>query len=150
MLAKICSVLAFALLTTAPLYAGPGKGQRNNVQGKQKAKQATNLRSSATVDVDIALDEYRRVVRDYLERQPSGSRPPGLAKRGGRLSPGLAKQLRRNGTLPPGLQKRVAPYPADLARRLPHLGDDYEGGFLHGRVVVFNKRTSAILEVFIP
>jgi hypothetical protein len=106
--------------------------------------------SSTAVDIDIVLGGYRQIVRDYLDHPPSGSLPPGLAKRGGNLPPGLEKQLRKNGTLPPGLQKRLSPYPSDLAKRLPHLGDDYEGGFLHGRVVVFNRRTSAIVDVIIP
>lgn len=37
-----------------------------------------------------------------------GSRnlPPGLAKRGGNLPPGLQRQLDRRGHLPPGLEKR--------------------------------------------
>lgn len=33
--------------------------------------------------------------------------PPGLAKRGGNLPPGLQKHLMRHGQLPPGLQKRL-------------------------------------------
>lgn len=33
--------------------------------------------------------------------------PPGLAKRGGQLPPGLQKHLLRTGQLPPGLQKRL-------------------------------------------
>jgi hypothetical protein len=121
-----------------------------NGKGKGKSQPAADSHLSATIDLHVVLGEYRRVVKDYVDHQPSGSLPPGLAKRGGDLPPGLAKQLRKNGTLPPGLQKRLTRYPADLAKRLPELGDDYEGGFLHGRVVVFNKHTSAILEVFIP
>ncbi len=147
---RICTVLAVGLLMTVALNAGPGNGKQNNGKGNPKTKHAAASGFSTTIDVDIILGEYRRIVRDYIEHPPNGSLPPGLAKRGGALPPGLAKQLRRNGTLSPGLQKRLAPYPADLARRLPQLGDDYDGGFLHGRVVVFNKRTSAILEVFIP
>jgi hypothetical protein len=62
--------------------------------------------------------EQVRIILDYY--QPSTSNlPPGLAKRGGKLPPGLEKQLRRNGQLPPGLAKRLVPFPADLERRLP-------------------------------
>ena len=147
---RFCCVLALASLMAGPLHAEPGKKQHKREKEKARTIEATASRSSTTLDVEVILGEYRRIVRDYIEDQPSGSLPPGLAKRGGALPPGLAKQLRRNGTLPPGLRKRLAPYPAGLARRLPPLGDDYDGGFLHGRVIVFNKRTSAILEVFIP
>ena len=62
----------------------------------------------------------------------------------------LEKQLRKNGRRPPGLQERLTPYPAELVRRLPPPAEHYEGGFLHGRVVIFNKSTSTILDAFIP
>jgi hypothetical protein len=35
--------------------------------------------------------------------------PPGLAKRGGQLPPGLQKHLWKHGSLPPGLQKKIGP-----------------------------------------
>jgi hypothetical protein len=35
--------------------------------------------------------------------------PPGLAKRGGQLPPGLQKHLWKHGALPPGLQKKIGP-----------------------------------------
>lgn len=145
MITKLCIVLALASLIATPLHSEPAKNKE-----KGKAHQASSTQASATIDIEVVLGDYRRVVREYFDHPPSGSLPPGLAKRGGDLPPGLAKQLRKKGTLPPGLQKRVAPYPPDLAKRLPDLGDGYDGGFLHGRVVIFNKHTSAILDIFIP
>ena len=145
---RIISVSALFLLAAMTLSAVPAKDKPNKGKGNSKARYASA--SGGAVDIDIVLGDYRRIVRDYIDHPPSGSLPPGLAKRSGELPPGLEKQLRSKGTLPPGLQKRLAPYPPDLARRLPHLGDDYRGGFLHGRVVVFNKRTSAILDVIVP
>jgi len=41
----------------------------------------------------------------YLPGGPANL-PPGLAKRHGRLPPGLEKQLLERGQLPPGLEKR--------------------------------------------
>lgn len=143
---RIACVVALVSLMAGTLHGEPAKDKE---KGKGKAHQPAS-HSSTTIDVEVVLGDYRRVVREYVDHQPKGSLPPGLAKRGGDLPPGLAKQLRKNGTLPPGLQKRVSSYPPDLVRRLPELGDDYEGGFLHGRVVIFNKYTSAILDVFIP
>jgi len=145
---RICTFLTLILLAAVSLYAGPAKDKQN--KGKEKAKHTTASDGSTAVDIDIVLGDYRRIVRNYFDHPPTGSLPPGLAKRGGSLPPGLEKQLQKNGTLPPGLQKRLSPYPSDLAKQLPHLGDDYEGGFLHGRAVVFNKRTSTILDVIIP
>jgi hypothetical protein len=65
----------------------------------------------------------REIISGYYAK-PSRGLPPGLAKRGGDLPPGLEKQLVRNGTLPPGLQKRLEPLPAELERELPPLPTD--------------------------
>jgi hypothetical protein len=150
MFLRFCCVFALAALAAGTLQAAPAKDNNGKQKDKGKSHRAAGSHASATIDVHVVLGEYRRVVSEYVDHQPGGSLPPGLAKRGGDLPPGLAKQLRKNGTLPPGLQKRVSSYPPDLRKRLPELGDDYEGGFLHGRVVIFNKHTSAILDVFIP
>src|SRR5215475_14835072 len=54
------------------------------------------------------LPEERRIIESYYRSGgPSKGLPPGLAKRGGKLPPGLQKHLEKNGTLPPGLQKRL-------------------------------------------
>jgi hypothetical protein len=66
------------------------------------------------------LPEERRIIENYYRSGgPSKGLPPGLAKRGGKLPPGLQKHLDKNGTLPPGLQKRLQPLPTDLDGRLP-------------------------------
>ena len=65
------------------------------------------------------LPEERRIIENYYRSGgPSKGLPPGLAKRGGKLPPGLQKHLEKNGTLPPGLQKRLEPLPQDLEARL--------------------------------
>lgn len=88
----------------------------------------------------------RDIIRDYYNGSNSNL-PPGLAKRGGDLPPGLQKQLARNGTLPPGLQKRLTPFPEDLERRLPRLPDIYRRGSIGGSVVIIDRRTQRILDV---
>jgi hypothetical protein len=65
----------------------------------------------------------------YLQGNTSNL-PPGLAKRGGDLPPGLQKHLRETGQLPPGLEKKridryrtdrysTDRYPFDPVRRVP-------------------------------
>ena len=88
----------------------------------------------------------RDIIRDYYNGS-NFNLPPGLAKRGGDLPPGLQKQLARNGTLPPGLQKRLTPFPEDLERRLPRLPDIYRRGSIGGSVVIIDRRTQRILDV---
>src|SRR5262245_64118894 len=52
------------------------------------------------------LPEELRIIENYYRSGgPSKGLPPGLAKRGGKLPPGLQKNLDKNGTLPPGLQQ---------------------------------------------
>ena len=73
--------------------------------------------------------EERRIIEEYYHQGGKSKKkglPPGLAKRGGNLPPGLQKKLDRDGRLPPGLQKRLEPLPVDLDRRLPRLPDRWE------------------------
>jgi hypothetical protein len=90
------------------------------------------------------------MIRQYCRSLPPNSLPPGLARRGGDLPPGLEKQLQRNGHLPPGLQKRLDPFPPELEHRLTPLPADYGRAFIDGRAVIYDKSTSLILDVFVP
>jgi hypothetical protein len=67
----------------------------------------------------------------------SATLPAGLAQRES-LSPGLEKQIERNGTLPPGLQKRAQPLPDSCNARLPRLPADWSRVVLGQRVLLLN------------
>ncbi len=103
---RICVSLTLtaALALAAPQGKGHGKGHENKAGDDIRAS-SFRFRSQ---DVPVIVNYYH----------PASGLPPGLAKRGGDLPPGLQKQLRRNGTLPPGLQKKLAPFPPDLEARL--------------------------------
>ena len=73
--------------------------------------------------------------------------PPGLAKKD-RLPPGLEKQLVRNGTLPPGLEKRWYPAPVELEHRLPPAPPDCAHVLISGHIVLLNRKTNLIVDVF--
>ena len=73
--------------------------------------------------------------------------PPGLAKRD-RLPPGLERQLVVRGTLPPGLRKKIVRCPDDLERRLPPPPPDCEHVVIGGHIVLLNRRTFLIVDVF--
>jgi hypothetical protein len=81
----------------------------------------------------------------YVESE--GHLPPGLAKKD-QLPPGLEKQLIRNGSLPPGLQKKVYPCPQELERRLPPPPPDCNHVLVGGHIVLLNRKTNVILDVF--
>jgi hypothetical protein len=94
------------------------------------------------------LPEERRIIENYYRSSsPSKGLPPGLAKRGGKLPPGLQKHLDKNGTLPPGLQKRLEPLPQDLNSRLPRVPDYWERVILERDVILVDRRTNRILDI---
>jgi hypothetical protein len=64
------------------------------------------------------------------------------------LPPGLEKQLVRNGTLPPGLQKRLYPAPVELERQLPPPPPDCAHVLVSGHIVLLNRKTNVIVDVF--
>ncbi|MHB8652434.1 MAG: hypothetical protein ACYDA9_00995 [Terriglobia bacterium] len=90
-------------------------------------------------------DGDQRLVRRYYSGNYSNL-PPGLAKRGGNLPPGLERQVERNGTLPPGLQRRVEPFPPELDRELPRLPSGYSRVFLGDRALIID-RNNRVLDV---
>ena len=94
--------------------------------------------------------EERRIIEEYYHQGGKSKKkglPPGLAKRGGNLPPGLQKKLDRDGRLPPGLQKRLEPLPVDLDRRLPRLPDTWERVVLEHDVILIDRRTNRILDI---
>ena len=73
--------------------------------------------------------------------------PPGLAKKD-RLPPGLERQLELRGTLPPGLRTRIYAVPVDFERELPPPPPNCEHVFIGGHVVLLNRRTFVVVDVF--
>jgi len=98
------------------------------------------------------LPEERHAIEAYYRRTNDKKKhkkglPPGLAKRGGNLPPGLQKKLERDGQLPPGLQKRMEPLPVDLDRRLPRLPESWERVVVERDVILIDRRTNRILDI---
>ena len=91
-------------------------------------------------------DHDHDIIRAWYHDQ-GNNLPPGLAKKD-RLPPGLEKQLERRGTLPPGLQKKIRPCPVELERRLPPPPPGYANTIISGHIVLMNRKTYAVLDVF--
>ena len=91
-------------------------------------------------------DHDREEMRGWYDHHRDGL-PPGLAKRD-QLPPGLEKQLRVRGTLPPGLRKRIQPCPEELERQLPPPPPDCEHAVIGGHIVLLNRRTFMVLDIF--
>jgi hypothetical protein len=73
--------------------------------------------------------------------------PPGLAERD-RLSPGLERQLVVRGTLPPGLRRKMQRCPEDMEYHLPPPPPDCEHVLIGGHVVLLNRTTFLVVDVF--
>ncbi len=95
----------------------------------------------------LFLPEERRIIREYYQSGSTAGLPPGLAKRGGKLPPGLQKHLQKNGTLPPGLQKKLQPIPVELGRQLQPIPEIWERVIIGRHVILLDRRTNRILDI---
>lgn len=132
-------VLAMLFAFGSPTLAqGNGHG---NGHGKGHDKQ-----ESDSDDHDGYYRHHEQEIRGWYSASQNDL-PPGLAKKD-RLPPGLEKQLVRNGTLPPGLQKRLYAAPIELERVLPSPPPDCEHVLISGHIVLLNRKTNFIVDVF--
>jgi hypothetical protein len=132
------------LLLTGSLARAQGHG---NGHGKGHGKHGNDDNQADYYDRgDYYNDRDREAIRGWYDEHRSNL-PPGLAKKD-RLPPGLEKQLVRRGTLPPGLQKRLQPCPEDLERRLPPPPPDCAHVLIGGHIVVLNRRSNLIVDIF--
>ncbi len=137
-----CMLISFAVALAVPKGNGKAKGHEKHNQGEEQASAV-----HTSVGVNIFVNGDRDLIRNYYRSGREGL-PPGLAKRGGNLPPGLQKQLIRNGHLPPGLEKKLYPFPVELERRLPPLRPGLMRGFIGGDAVIYDGKTRVILDIF--
>lgn len=140
---------ASCLCLSASLAAGGQFNKPKNTRAADPAPDtaARSAQAAARAAEVIFGEGDRTLIRRYFADN-QGRLPPGLAKRGGDLPPGLERQLRRKGHLPPGLEKRLHAFPDDLERRLPRLGEGLTRGVIGSRAVILNRATNLILDAF--
>lgn len=98
-------------------------------------------------------DEHRGYYRDHDRdlhdwyREHYNNLPPGLAKRD-RLPPGLERQLVLRGTLPPGLRREMHPCPPEVVSYLPPPPPGYVHTIIGGHIVLVNRKTFFVLDIF--
>jgi len=136
-----------ACMLTAGIAAAQGNGHGNG-KGKGHNKNQDDQGQSGGGYVQYGFGAHdREVITSYYSNHTQGL-PPGLAKRGGNLPPGLEKHLERNGTLPPGLQKKLEPCPLALERQLPPLPADYRRVVIGAHIAVINRNTNVVVDIF--
>jgi len=142
---KAWPFISTALLGVLLLSGSPSLAQGNN-QGHGHGKGQDKHHDDDRDDRDAYYEDHVQAIHGWYSE--SGSHlPPGLAKKD-RLPPGLEKQLVRNGTLPPGLEKRLYPAPVELERRLPPPPPDCANVLISGHIVLLNRKTNLIVDVF--
>lgn len=91
----------------------------------------------------VFSDSDRVLIRDYYANRYRGL-PPGLAKQG-KVPPGHARQMLRDGRLPPDLAYRYLP--AELEGRLSRLSDGYVRIIVGSDVGILHTRTRLVADV---
>ena len=144
---KACQFISTALLGILLLSGSPAMSQGNGKgHGHGKGHDKHHNDDDQGDQGAYRYDNRRQDIRGWYSASESHL-PPGLAKKD-RLPPGLEKQLVRNGTLPPGLQKRFYPAPVELERRLPPPPPDCAHVLISGHIVLLNRKTNLIVDVF--
>lgn len=139
------SILALALSTPLAVAQDHGRGHdkedREEDHGRDHGRGHEKDR-----DRHAYSDHDREEMRGWY-REHHDHLPPGLAKRD-RLPPGLERQLVVRGTLPPGLRAKIVRCPDDLERHLPPPPPDCEHVVIGGHIVLLNRRTFLVVDVF--
>jgi len=118
---------------------GQGHGHAYGHDKDDKSKHDRDDNRGYYRDHDRDLRSWYAGHRDHL--------PPGLAKRD-ELPPGLERQLVVRGTLPPGLRSRMHPCPVEVEGYLPPPPVGYMHATIGGHIVLVNRRTFFVLDVF--
>jgi hypothetical protein len=136
------AAVALACLLSADTAAAQGASQ-----GKGKKPDQPEAKAAPRPSMEIGSKD-RDTIRKYFEKNTAGL-PPGLAKRGDDLPPGLERQLQRNGSLPPGLDKKLEPLPTPLSRQLGKLPSGYNWFMLGPHVVAMDRKNNVIGDFFL-
>lgn len=138
------AALAFLLTAAVPILAqGNGRGRGHNKDNDDAVQQDQGDHGRA--DAEYYRGDQEQIHEWYARHE--SNLPPGLAKKD-RLPPGLEKQLVVKGHLPPGLQKKIQPAPVDLVRTLPPPPPDCEHVIIGGHLVLLNRKTYVVMDVF--
>src|SRR5499425_3907004 len=144
--AGACALLTLALSSTIAMAQGNGHGHRKHDSDDDDRAYDGHDHGHGHGHGRGRYADHHRDIRDWY-RAHYDHLPPGLAKRD-HLPPGLERQLAVNGTLPPGLQKKMQPCPRELEAMLPPPPPNYVHVVIGGNIVMYNRATLQIGDVF--
>ena len=132
----IGATLVGILLGGTVAGGSPFQGRGNKHEGPDTPKNGKSKGSEPRVSLHLVFGSADVVIlRDHYSPHYRN------------LPPGLQKKIARGGQLPPGWRKKFEPFPESLDRRLPPLPAGYARGVIDGHAVIYNSRTSVIVDV---
>jgi Ni/Co efflux regulator RcnB len=142
------AILALSTSVVLAQHEGHGHGRGNDKHGNEdEDNDQKGYKEHGHKGHGHGYDDRDHEVMHGWYQGHRGNLPPGLAKKD-RLPPGLERQLELRGTLPPGLRGRIYAVPVDLERELPPPPPNCEHVFIGGHVVLLNRRTFVVVDVF--
>ena len=144
--AGACALLMLALSGTIAVAQGNGHGHNKHDRDDDERGYDVHDHGHGRGHGHDRYTDHDRDIRDWY-RAHYDHLPPGLAKRD-HLPPGLERQLAVNGTLPPGLQQKMQPCPRELEAMLPPPPPNYVHVVIGGNLVMYNRATLKIGDVF--
>ena len=141
------AVFSLALSTTIAVAQGNGHGHEKHDRDDDDQSDGDHGHGHGKGHDRHAYSDHDRDEMRGWYQEHYDHLPPGLAKRD-RLPLGLERQLQVRGTLPPGLRKKMVHCPEDLERRLPPPPPDCEHVVIGGHIVLLNRRTFLVVDVF--
>ncbi len=131
---RLLCITVASLLIPAAVGAEAQKGKHKG--GKHAAHDTANVTRESGVSLHVSFSTADvKIIREHY------------ATRYRNLPPGLRKKLARGGQLPPGWQKKYEPFPTALEHRLPRLAPEYHRGVIDGHAVIYNSKTSVVIDV---
>jgi Ni/Co efflux regulator RcnB len=145
------AVLSLALSTTIAVAQGNGhdKDKHDHDDDREEHDHGHGNGHAYGHDHERGHEGYHdrdRDIHDWYHAHYSHL-PPGLAKRD-RLPPGLERQIIVHGYLPVELRQRMQPCPHELEVMLPPPAPGYAHYFIGGNLVLVNRASFQVGDVF--
>ena len=138
------AVVIFGVAANVAYAQGNGNGHGKG-QNKDKHSHGDDDR-----DDRVFVYSYSKHDRDELNNwfdQHRGNLPPGLAKKD-RLPPGLEKKIAVHQVIPVEYREYLRPAPVEMVPVLPPPPPDCEHVVVGGHIVLMNRKTSMVLDIF--
>jgi hypothetical protein len=116
-------------------------------KGHDKDKHSNGDQDRDSRDYEYSYSKHDRDELNNWYDHHRGNLPPGLAKKD-RLPPGLEKKMVIHQVLPVEYREYVRPAPVEIVRVLPPPPPDCEHVVVGGHIVLMNRKTSVVLDIF--